>query len=104
MDTIPSFTRKRLSEVIPVAFDLQNVLADGETISTSPTWEVTVEEGTDLNPENILSGAAAISGTQIIQKVTGGVEGVKYKIIGKAVTSDGNTYEPTGFLTATDEA
>lgn len=103
-DTIPSFTRKRIDEVIPLTFDLKNILGTGETISTSPTWEVTVEEGTDASPEAILSGSPTISGSEIIQRIIAGLEGVKYKIVGKAVTSDANTYEPSGLILVTDEA
>ena len=75
-----------------MVFDFASKLAIGETVQSlpAPTLAATVWSGLDSNPGAILSGAASISGSQVSQKVTGGVAGCIYKITCAPTTSASN--------------
>ena len=70
------FSNKDPSEIVLVTFDFTNVT----TTVASPTVAATVAYGTDGNPSAILSGAATVVGTTVTQLITGGLNGVSYKL------------------------
>lgn len=63
-------------------------LGDSETLS-NPSTSVRVLRGTDPDKDLILSGIPTIVGTAVVQKVTGGLAGVDYRIKFEVDTSDG---------------
>jgi hypothetical protein len=81
---------KQPSESRLYAIDFVNLLATGETISS-----VTSVVGT---PSGLTIGSPTISGTQVLFRVSGGVEGVLYSIVALIRTSLSNTLEGDGIL------
>lgn len=92
-----SFSYKITSESELFGFDYSQVLASGETIS-SAVASVLVMNGIDLNPSAILVGAPSISGNKVSQRISGGNDGVTYRIEMVATTSLGNVYACVGDL------
>jgi len=91
------FNPKLAASVEPVVFDFISKLASGETISTA-TVTASVYTGVDAAPASLVSGAAAISGTQVSQTLTGGVAGVIYQLNCSITTSLTKTLVLQGFL------
>ena len=79
------------------AFDFISALAVGETLVTA-TVVATVYSGVDPAPAAILSGAPTISGTTVLQSVTGGVVGCIYGLTCTVTTSLGQTVSSSGFF------
>lgn len=92
-----SFSYKITTEVKSLSFDFSQVLASGETLSTS-TCTVIVVDGTDATPSNLLSGGTSIIGNKIYQQVHNGTAGVIYRLIATVTTSAGNTLVALGDL------
>jgi hypothetical protein len=63
---------KQPREIIDLEFDFRNRLVDGESIVTA---EVEVDD-----PTLTLVGTAVISGSRVVQWVSGGTSGVTYKL------------------------
>lgn len=97
-----SFSPKRVAEFRKLSFDFVSELAAGESIADA-TWTATVHEGADANPNGIISGAAAISGTIVTQLVVGGVDGTTYLLQCEINTSAGQRLHGTGLLAVTDD-
>lgn len=85
-----NFSSKRLTEdlILSVDYSTTGLLADGETI-ISAVWTNSVRTGTDLAPQNMISGSSAIDGTVVSQMIIGGVLDVWYWPICTATTSLG---------------
>ena len=88
---------KNAAETVSIVFDFASQLAVGETLS-SATVTAVVYSGVDSSPSAIISGSAAISGTKITQKVTGGTLGVTYVLTCAVVTSTSQTLQMIGYL------
>jgi len=88
---------KYTGDTVKQVFDFASLLASGETISSAQTF-CTVYSGVDANPQIVVSGAAAISGTQVTQALTGGVAGTCYWVRCEAVTSASQTLSLQGVL------
>ena len=90
------FSPKTTNESYPIAFGFENILNDlapGETITGVPTVTATVLNGTDANPQAIVSGAASVSGTDVLQRILAGVLGVTYLLACRVTTDKSNTFE-----------
>ena len=59
------------------------------TISTAVVTAATVS-GVDASPSSMISGAAQISGTKVLQELVGGVPGAAYHLRCKVTLSDGS--------------
>lgn len=92
------FGGKLYGETKNFVFDFASLIALGESIS-SASVSATVYSGVDSSPSALISGSASISGTQVTQKVTGGVLGVTYNLVCTAITSAGQTLSLAGFCT-----
>ena len=90
-----AFDPKRPTETETFAADFARLLATGETLSTCTCKVVLADDATEADIGTMKSGAAAISGTKVLQKVTGGADGVRYTLIFQAVTSAGQTLDLT---------
>jgi hypothetical protein len=86
-----SFSYKITTENEQFTFDFSPIMASGETISLA-TSTVQVVSGTDSNPTDILVGSPVISGQQVAQRISGGLDGVIYRIEVTATTSLTNVY------------
>lgn len=71
---------KYVNERITITCNFAKRLALGVGL-VSPTVTATVLTGVDANPSAILSGAASVDGTKVLQHVIGGVNGVTYKLV-----------------------
>lgn len=70
-----SLPRKDPNETVYITFDFSNVAVSVE----SPVITAAVDSGkADANPSAILSGSPIVSGTTVLQLVTGGVAGSNY--------------------------
>jgi hypothetical protein len=73
---VATFPQKDPAEIIDaLTFDFKRF---GTTV-TGATVSITAYD-TDDNPEAMLDGAPVISGTKVMQRVIGGVSGVRYRI------------------------
>jgi hypothetical protein len=80
---------KDTQETIVVAFDFSQVCA---SITSILGVTASHASGTpDSNPSAILSGAPSISGTKVLQAVTGGVGGACYDLRCKIAAPDGTS-------------
>jgi hypothetical protein len=86
-----AFSYKITTENEQFTFDFSPIMASGETIS-SATCTIEVKEGTDPTPSSIKVGSPAISGQQVAQRITGGLDGVIYRVEMTATTSLTNVY------------
>ena len=95
---------KYVGELVTRVFDFISDLAVGETLTGVPTTTASVWTGTDASPQNIVSGAASISGSQVSQNLTGGVAGTLYSLVCKSSTSAGRTLEKRAFFSVMSDA
>jgi hypothetical protein len=86
-----SFSYKITTENEQFTFDFSTVMASTETIS-SATSTVQVVSGNDSSPTSILVGSPVISGQLVAQRISGGLDGVIYRIEVSATTSLTNVY------------
>lgn len=83
-----SFSDKDPNEGIVVTF----AFAALTNTITSATVAIEVQSGNDTNPAAMLSGMAVVSGTNVSQRVIGGVAGCTYHLRCTIQTPDGSTY------------
>jgi len=95
--SLTTFPSKVNAETVTETFDFQSRLALAETLSTASVV-ATVYSGTDASPSAVISGSATISGAQVKQKVTGGIEGNLYTLTCTVTTSGGQTLIVAGTL------
>jgi len=86
-----SFSYKITTENEQFTFDFSPIMASSETIS-SATSTVEVVSGNDSNPTDILVGSPVVSGQVVAQRISGGLDGVIYRIEVSATTSLTNVY------------
>ena len=102
---LPAFSgEKRTAEVDVFAFDFKTQLESGETINT-PTWAFAVaadSPSTEAPVTLATSGSSTISGSKVLQKLTGGLSGVKYVVTCRVATSTGRTLEGAATLLVED--
>jgi hypothetical protein len=96
-----AFTYKLTTESELFSFDFSQVLSPTETISTA-SCSVLVMDGTDTNPNAILSGGATISGSKANQRVKDGISEVTYRLVMTITTSATNTYTAVGDIPVYD--
>jgi hypothetical protein len=94
MSTTP-FDPKRPTETELFAADFARLLGTGETLSTCSCKVVLADDAAETDIVAMKTGSASITGTKVVQKVTGGTDGVTYMLIFQAVTSAGQTLDLT---------
>jgi hypothetical protein len=85
------FSYKITTENEQFTFDFSPIMGSSETIS-SAVCTIEVKEGTDPNPNDIKVGSPVISGQQVAQRITGGLDGVIYRLEMTSTTSLTNVY------------
>jgi hypothetical protein len=90
-----TFSYKLTTENELFTFDYSPILTSTETISTA-SCTVQVKDGTDPNPNDIKVGSPAISGPKVIQRISGGINGVIYRLEMTVTTSLTNVYTLVG--------
>lgn len=91
------FEGKLLGETIKVPFDFLSRLSAGETISSAGV-AASVYSGIDASPSAIISGAASISRSVVMQTIVAGTLGVTYELLCSATTSMGQVLQLSGYL------
>ena len=95
-----NFKPKRVGETcyLSAPFDFTSAVANSETVS-SAVCTASVYSGTDASPSSVIFSTSTVQNSyQVLQKVTGGVSGVIYKILCTATTSLGSILEQAGYL------
>lgn len=69
------------------SLDFSNMLAVGETLTSVQGVVVCVAQGTDPNPNNLISGQPTIVGNVVNQMITGGVANTLYTLSISVMTS-----------------
>jgi len=98
---VPSFSRKRVDEDLPLSYDFVNDLPSDVTIDAVGTTVATVAADSavsDSSPSGIISGSAADSGTVVTQKVINGTNGCNYLLVFQVTGSDGMIYQGEAYL------
>lgn len=106
MAELPEFTPKRTAESDNFTVDFVNQLGGGETL-TGPTVTIAVSTESGVPDPAPLSlapdGAALVSGTKVVQKLQGGIDGCLYIVTHRVQTSTGRTIEQSTRLLVKDE-
>lgn len=82
---------KHPAERIVIAFNFKRRLGEGVTMS-APVVTATVASGTDGSPGAIVSGAAMVLGTRVLQLVINGNHQADYRLLCEVDTSDGQHF------------
>lgn len=91
----PAFSPKDSTEEILLAFDFTAVAA---TLA-APVVTIARHSGSrDTVAGAMLSGPASVSGSKVVQKITGGVDGASYVLRCEAEGPDGSRYVLAGVL------
>lgn len=89
MTTITTFSPKRVAEIYLVSMDMAPCTAT----PSAPVVTVEWMDGTaDADPSALKSGVASLSGTQVRQKLAGGVQGAGYRLLFQVDAPDGSRY------------
>lgn len=71
---------------------------NGATITTVEALTVTLYKGADTSPADVKLGDPVVSGTDVLQRVQGGMDGAAYKFRVKVLDSAGNRHVMTDWL------
>lgn len=85
---------KQPSESLQYTMDFSNVLENGETISSCTSVTAT--------PSGLTIGAAAVGATSVAFRISGGEDGVNYRVEVIVATNQSNTRESDGLLKVRD--
>ena len=69
------FDSKDPGEDVTMGFDFTAI-----GVPTTPEVEIEVRRGEDADPDAVLLGAPTVSGSQVFQRATGGVDDVDYSV------------------------
>lgn len=83
----PPFSPKDPAEKVTLTFDFSAELGSA-TIAGTPVCTVTLVAGTDASPSSLLSGAAQVSGGNVLQLVHNGSAGADYDVKCTATLDD----------------
>jgi len=65
---------------------------DGAAIASVASVTPSTYKGTDASPGAVALGAPVVSGTDVLQRMQAGVDGVTYKWRAKIIDSNGNVH------------
>jgi len=95
---------KQTDEIFPIAADFSDVLATDETITKESSEVIAYDSNNDDVSSTILvADSKSVLESLLLVKVRAGVDGKKYKITFKAVTSNNNIYELDIFMIIKNE-
>ena len=89
-----STSPKDPGETITVTFDFSRLT----TSVSSPSVAISVEAGSDADPEAIRSGTPQVSGALVLQQIVAGLSGVSYHLRCTATGADGSVFVIAGTL------
>ena len=79
-------------EIKIIRFVFSGDIAGATMLSSVAPVTSSVIDGTDAAPQNIVLGLATISGSEVLQRITGGLDGVTYLLECVATDSAGNVH------------
>ncbi len=91
------YNAKDPDEDLSYGMDFTNLLGSGETISTASVT-VSTYVGTDASPSALLAASPAISSPIVYQRISGGLEGVTYRIKYRISTNQSRVLVAAGYL------
>lgn len=103
----PVIMRKQINiqkapvEQIPLVYNFYSLMQFGEVIEAGAV-SITVESGTDPNPDAMLEGACTVSDHEVTQIVSGGIPGNVYRVAMSARTDTDCIYVTEGLLYVND--
>ena len=83
-----AWSAKDPAEKLIATFDFSSEIAAIESISSAAV-SCTLVAGVDASPEQVLNGAASISGSTVLQPFQGGIAGATYRLRCTATLSSG---------------
>lgn len=90
MSSVPtSYSPKRVAEIYIVSMDMAPCTPTPSAPVVTVEW---IDGEPDPSPAAMKSGAAALSGTQVVQKLVGGVKGAGYRLLFQVDAPDGSLY------------
>jgi len=89
--------QKDPTEIVPITFDFAPDIASGATV-TPVSVDVSVLNGEDSAPGDMLQGAASATGAKVVQWIKAGKAGVSYAMRCVATATDGQTLVLTSRL------
>ncbi len=84
-------------EIKVLRFPFASQLESGASISSAQV-SIAAVSGTDATPGAVLLGSAVLAGTDVLQRVQGGLHGVTYDLRVKATDSTGLVHMLSGLL------
>lgn len=87
---IKRLPEKRPAEAVTVTFRFRRELGEAVTLAPGATVTVAVRKGADATPQAMLAGAPAVSGTNVLARLMGGVAGTEYLLSCTADSSVGD--------------
>ena len=88
------FSAKRPGEVLLFSTNFaKRMRVAGETVVTSSCKVVLSDDQSEADIPAMKSGSTSITGTEVLQKIAAGTDGVRYSLIFEAVTSAGQTLQ-----------
>ena len=87
-------------ETVIITFDFSKLSG---TITSAAFTVTRIDGAADSNPSAMLSGSASISGSQVKQKITGGVDGTSYKIYCLVDLADGQRLREEALMQVVSE-
>lgn len=95
---------KQTDEKFPIAADFSDVLATGETIVAETSEVIAYDSGdNDVSSTILVEDSKSVLESLLLAKVRAGVDGKKYKVTFKAMTSNNNIYELDIFMIIKNE-
>ena len=95
---IKTWPEKRPAEAVTVTFRFARELPEGVTLAPGATVQITTRKGADLVPQAMLAGSAAVSGTDVLARLMGGLDQVQYLVTCTADTSTGDRLQLEAIL------
>lgn len=95
---IKEWPEKRPAEAVTVTFRFARELPDGVTLLPSASVVLAVRKGEDAAPQAMLAGVPAVSGTDVLARIMGGVPGTQYLVTCTVDTSVGDRLQLEAML------
>lgn len=81
---IKTLSEKAPEEVVPVLIDFKHLVSSIDSVVVT----VSVRNGTDASPVDLIFGSAQIAGTEVSQLIKAGLDGVVYRVRMDVVSGD----------------
>ena len=87
---IKMWPEKRSAEAVTVTFRFARDLPAGVALAPGASVVITVRKGADAVPQAMLAGVPSVSGSDVLARIMGGLDGVQYLVTCIADTEAGD--------------